>query len=91
MLKDELKFDTRNFWEMARPFIRYFKPLLNGPRNERNRFQTLFKIILNCSTILKLHFVEVFSPLRLIFEELLMIFHFFLFSQKTSSSKLNMD
>jgi hypothetical protein len=29
--------------------------------------------------------------LGLIFEELLMVFQFYLFSQKTSSSKLNMD
>ncbi len=35
MLEDELNFDTIKFREMARPFIRYFKPLLNGPRNEK--------------------------------------------------------
>jgi hypothetical protein len=35
MLKDELNFDTIKFREMARPFIRYFTPLLNGPRNEK--------------------------------------------------------
>jgi hypothetical protein len=91
MLKGELNFDTINFREMARTFIRYFIPLLNGPTNEKNRFQTLFIMILNCSTILKLHFVNVLSPLGLIFEELLMFFQFYFFSQKTSNSKLNMD
>ncbi len=26
---------------MARPFIRYFIPLLNGPRTEKNRFANI--------------------------------------------------
>jgi hypothetical protein len=35
MLKDELNFNTINFWEMARPYIRIFLPLLNGSKNEK--------------------------------------------------------
>jgi hypothetical protein len=41
MLKDELNFDIIKFREMARPFIRYFIPLLNGPRTEKNRFANI--------------------------------------------------
>jgi hypothetical protein len=43
MLKDELNFDTINFREMARPFIRYFIPLLNGPTNEKIGFKHYLK------------------------------------------------
>jgi hypothetical protein len=43
MLKDELNFDTINFLEMARPFIRYFIPLLNGSTNEKIGFKHYLK------------------------------------------------
>jgi hypothetical protein len=43
MLKDELNFDTIYFQEMARPFVRYFIPLLNGLRNGKIGFKHYLK------------------------------------------------